>query len=733
MTRRRASQRPASPAPIVNLSRRRFLGGTIVAAGGLALGVHLPPRKAWAQAAAPSAFAPNAFVRLSTAGVLTVVVDKSEMGQGTFTSLPMIVAEEMDADWAKVTPVAAPTAPAYNHSEWSTFQGVGGSTSVSSSWKRLRQAGATARAMLIAAAAGRWGVPAGRLRTEPGVVVDPKTGRRLGYGALAAAAARLPVPENVALKKPADFRLLGKTTQRLDGPAKVAGTAEFGMDVERPGLLTAVVARSPIIGGKPKSFDDTAAMKVKGVRAVKKVSMGIAVIADGYWAAIKGRDALQVDWDPGPAAGWSSAAAAKGYKALAKKPGRPAARRGNAATAMARAHRTLDLDYHFPYLAHAPMEPLNCTVEIKDGAADVWVGTQFQTIDKITAAQVLGLPMSKVRLHTTLLGGGFGRRATPTADTVRLACEVAKDAGAPVKTVWTREDDIQGGYYRPQFYHRAKVGIDEKGEIVAWNHKIVGQSILADTPFAPFMIKDGIDAVSVEGAHNAPYEIPHFNVELHSPKAPVSVLWWRSVGHTHTAYAIETTIDRVAALAGRDPVEYRLAHLRKHPRHAAVLKKAAEMANWGKPRPAGRALGVAVHESFSSYVAEIAEVSFDERRGLKIHKVYCAIDCGFALNPGHIVAQVEGSVIFGLTSMLRGQITIEDGRVQQSNFHDYPMLRINETPEILVHVMESDAPPTGTGEPGVPPIAPAVANAIATLTGRTINRLPLSEAGIRVM
>jgi isoquinoline 1-oxidoreductase beta subunit len=537
----------------------------------------------------------------------------------------------------------------------------------------------------------------------------------------------LPAPKSVKLKDPKDWKIIGKPTRRLDTPEKISGRAQFGMDVQFPGLLTAVVARSPVFGGTVKSFDAAKARAVPGVRNVVQVPTGIAVVADHFWAAKLGRDALTIDWDLGPNAMLDTNALREQFRKLAVTPGAVAAQAGDVAAGLTRAAKTIEAEYAVPYLAHAPMEPENCTVRISADKCEVWTGTQFQTMDQGVAARITGLKPEQVEIHTAFLGGGFGRRANPTSDFVSEAVHVAKAAGAPVKTVWTREDDVRGGYYRPAFVHRARIGVGADGFPVAWQHTLVGQSILAGTPFEQAMVKNGIDATSVEGVSDSPYvkELPDYRVDLHSPKTGISVLWWRSVGHSHNAFVMESLIDELAHAAEKDPVEYRRTLLKNHPRHLGVLNAVAQKSGWGGALPRGRARGVAVHESFGSFVAQVAEVSIESGR-IRVHRVVCAIDCGVAVNPEAVAAQMESGIAFGLGAALHSALHFKDGRVQESNFHDYEVLRLNEMPRVETHIVNSGEKLGGVGETAVPPIAPAVANAIAALTGQRLRELPLT-------
>jgi isoquinoline 1-oxidoreductase subunit beta len=732
-------------------SRRDFLKAGALATGGLVIAFTVPGAKRFARAqptpAAP--FVPNAFLRVGSDDTVTVMLAHSEMGQGIWTTLPMLIAEELDADWSKIRVEHAPAAPAYAHTVFG-MQMTGGSSTTWSEFDRCRQAGATARAMLVQAAAQRFGVSPADCRTENGVVIAGS--KRARYGELAEAAARLPAPKTVALKDPKNWKLIGKPTKRLDTPEKISGRARFGMDMQFDGLLTAVVARPPVFGGKVKSLDDSKAKAVPGVRSVVRVPTGVAVVADHFWAAKLGRDALKIDWDLGPNAALDSATLREEFRRLSGFKGAPvpkgadvppappevrrltapkvsAAQAGKVEQGLSKAAKTIEAEYAVPYLAHAPMEPLNATVRIGRSKCEIWTGTQFQTLDQQLAAQITGLKPEQVEIHTTFLGGGFGRRATPTSDFVSEAVQVAKAAGAPVKTVWTREDDVHGGYYRPAYLHRARIGLGGNGLPTAWHHVIVGQSILAGTPFEPMMVKNGIDATSVEGVADSPYlkSLPDHLVDLHSPKLGIPVLWWRSVGHSHNAFVMESLIDELAQAAGKDPVEYRRLLLKGHSRHLAALNLAAERAKWGTPVAQGRARGVAVHESFGSYVAQVAEVSV-EKGAIRVHRVVCAIDCGVAVNPEAVRAQMESGIAFGLGAALHSKLSFKDGRVQQSNFHDYQVLRLHEMPVVEVHIVPSTDKMGGVGEPGVPPIAPAVANAVAALTGQRLRELPLTLA-----
>jgi len=712
---------------IINISRRDFLKTGALMGGGLVLGFSLPVRIPLAEGAARSSksFTPNAFIRIGTDNLVTVIVNKSEMGQGVYTALPMLIAEELECDWTRIQVEAAPVNPAYNHTEWGPLQGTGGSSSVRSTWMQFRKAGATARLMLVDAAAATWKVKPSACRAEKGFVIHDATKKKLSYGKLALNAAKMEPPKDVLLKDPKDFKVIGQSMKRLDTPEKVNGKGMFGIDVKVPGMLIAVVARSPVFGGKVKRYNADKARAVPGVRDVIQIDSGVAVIADHFWQARHGLDLLDIQWEEGDMAKLSTQDMRKEYAELARKPGTVAKKKGSAEEAMGKAAKQLEAEYEVPYLAHATMEPLNCLVDVRKESCEIWTGTQFQTADRNAAAKILGLKPEQVKLHTMLLGGGFGRRANPASDFVSEAAHVAKAVRKPVKVIWTREDDMRGGYYRPMWYDRISAGLDGDGKPIAWRHTIVGQSIISGTFFEQAMIKNGIDATSVEGAQDIPYNIPNTFVDLHSPKTGVPVLWWRSVGHSHTAFVVESFIDELAHAAGKDPYEFRKGLLTEHPRHKGVLELAAQKAGWGSPLAEGRARGIAVHESFGSFVAQVAEVSVKPSGEVRVHRVVCAIDCGRFVNPDIVEAQMESGIVFGLTAALHGAITFKDGRVEQSNFHDYPLLRMEQMPRVEVHIMPSKENPQGVGEPGVPPIAPAVANAIFASTGKRIRRLPI--------
>jgi isoquinoline 1-oxidoreductase beta subunit len=713
-------------------SRRKFLQTTALMGGGLIIGFHLPAfAKKLRNAAIPAAenFAPNAFVRIGKDNMITVIVNHSEMGQGAYTSLPMIIADELDADWSKVKFEAAPVDPVYNHPGFG-MQGTGGSTSTWVEWDRFRNAGATGRYLLVGAAAQTWNVDPSSLRTEKGFVIHDATGRKISYGELVDKAATITAPKEVKLKDVKDFKLIGKPTKRLDTPEKINGSGIFGLDVKIPGLLTAVIARPPVFGGKVKSFNADKAKAIPGVKEVVQIDRGIAVVANGFWPAKLGRDALEIVWDEGALSTLDSKTQTKQYADLAKQTGAVAKKEGDVTAAKDKAVKNFDVIYDLPYLAHAPMEPLNCVADVKADSCEIWVGTQFQTVDAMTAAGITGLKPNQIKLHTTLLGGGFGRRAVLDAHFVSEAVQVSKALKSPVKVVWTREDDIRGGYYRPRAYHTISAGLDASGKPLFWKHNIVCQSFGVGTSLEGMLLQNGVDGTAVEGAREIPYEVPNRTVEWNMAPNGVPTLWWRSVGSSHTAFVVEGFIDELAKAAGKDPFEYRRMLMEKSPRQKKVLEFVAAKAGWKNPLPAGRGKGIAVHESFGSVVGMVAEVSI-VRNNLRVHKMTVAVDCGQVVNPDTIKAQMEGCVVFGLTAALYGEISFENGRVKQRNFHDYKMVRMNEMPVVEVHIMDSKEKMGGVGEPGVPPVAPAVMNALFTLTGKRVRTLPLQPGDLK--
>ncbi|MFL9870975.1 xanthine dehydrogenase family protein molybdopterin-binding subunit [Paraburkholderia megapolitana] len=718
---------------VVRPSRRTFLKATgTVAAVGLIVGFEWvgTGRRALAATLPNAEFVPNAFVRVAPDNSITIIAKHVEMGQGAYTGLATILAEELDANWQDVRVESAPAdAKRYANLAFGTIQGTGGSSAMANSWMQMREAGAKARAMLVSAAAAQWQVPATELTTRDGSVHHTASNRTATYGSLASAAARLPVPDKVTLKSPQDFRLIGQQLPRVDVPPKTNGTAQFTLDVTFPGMLVALLQRPPLFGATVKSFDASAAKAVPGVVSVVQVPGGVAVVAKGFWAAKQGRDALKVEWDDTKAEKRSSDAIMSEYRQFAEKPGAFAKKVGDATQALAGAAKKVSATYSFPYLAHAPMEPLDAVVKLTADSCEIWAGDQFQTVDQGNAARTAGLDPQQVKIHTLYAGGSFGRRANVWSDYIVEAVSIAKALGAngtPVKLQWTREDDIHGGLYRPMYFHKLDAGLSADGKLVGWRHRIVGQSILAGTPFADGMIKDGIDATSVEGAANIAYAIPNISVELTTTKTGVPVLWWRVVGSSHTAFAVEAFIDEAAHAAGKDPFVFRRDLLAEEPRMRAVLELAAQKAGWdpATPLPKGRGRGIAVAEAFKTFVAQVAEVSVDKDGNVKVERVVCAVDCGTPINPDIITAQMEGGIGFGLGAALHSAITLKDGRVEQNNFDTYQVLRMSEMPKVEVHIVQSGEAPTGVGEPGVAPVGPAVANAIFAATGKRIHVLP---------
>lgn len=708
-------------------SRRQFL--LSAAAAGVLIVAARPEFIELAEAATPNdPPAPNDFIKIAADNSVTVVVKHLDKGQGVTTGLATIVADELDADWAQIRTEFAPAdAARYNNLLFGKIQGTGGSTSIANSWMQLRNAAAAAKAMLKTAAAETWGVRPEEIVVEKGVLRHKKTGRSASFGQMAAKAATMPAPVSVILKDPKDWIYIGKRVPRVDSVAKTSGQAIFALDVKRPGALTAALARSPRFGGAVKSFDAEAAKAQKGVVEVVQIPQGVAVLASDTWSALKGREALKITWDDAKAEKRSSDEIFEEYRRLAAESGKPAARRGDASAAIARAAKVIEAEFLFPFLAHAPMEPLNATIELKpDGGAEIWAGSQFQTVEQLTAARILGLKPEEVAINTVWAGGSFGRRANPSADYIAELAEIAKATRqkAPIHLVWTREDDLSGGLYRPATLHRIRVGLDEKGNLVGWEHKIVNQSFMTGTFLEAFAVKDSVDETAVEGASDTPYAIPNLSVDWREAKSPVTTLWWRSVGHSHSGQAVEVMMDEAAAAAGRDPLAFRLDLLRDKPRHAAVLKLAAEKAGYGERLPQGRGRGLAMHESFRSFVAMVADVTVSADGSVKVDRVVAAVDCGVPVNPDVIRAQVEGGIGYGLGAALRNAITLKEGVVEQSNFDGYEPLRMSDMPKIEVHIIPSREAPTGIGEPGVPPIAPAVTNAIYAATGKRLRSLP---------
>ncbi|MEN3976439.1 xanthine dehydrogenase family protein molybdopterin-binding subunit [Emcibacter sp. SYSU 3D8] len=707
-----------------DLDRRTFLKAT--AALGLVIGVSLPGAGRAIAAGLAKSFEPNAFVRVAPDNTVTVIIKHHEMGQGVTTGLATLVADEMDADWSQIRTEYAPANDALYKNLIFGFQATGGSTSIANSFDQMRMAGATARAMLVAAAAKDWGVAAASIVVSKG---ELSVGAyRATFGQMAAAAAALTPPENVTLKTPADYVYIGKSVPRLDVPAKSTGTETYTSDLQLPGLLTAVTAHPPKFGATVKSVDASAALAIKGVVKVVEIPEGVAVVAKGMWPAIQGRDALKIIWDEAKAETRSSADLVAAYKALLDTPGAVALNNGDVTAGLASGQTIIEAVYEFPYLAHAAMEPMNCVAWLHDGKLETWSGHQAPSLDRGNAAAAAGLGPDQVTVHTLPSGGSFGRRSTFNGDHIAEAVHIARAMGGevPIRLQRTREDDMRAGHYRPLYVHGLTAAIDDAGTITAWSHRIVGQSIYGSFPPFAALIKDGVDSSSVEGAATIPYAIPNARVDLHSPAVGVPVHVWRSVGNSHTAYAVETMIDELAAAAGKDPVAFRLALLTEKPRHAGVLRLAAEKAGWGTSLPQGVARGVAVHESFNTYVAQVVELRIADDGSVKVDRVVVAVDCGQVVNPDIIRAQMEGAVGFGLSATLYSELTLDRGAVTQGNFDGFEVLRLDRMPVVEVHIVDSTEQPTGVGEPGVPPIGPAVANAVAVLTGSRIRTLPMA-------
>ena len=703
------------------MNRRDFLKLTATSAigGGLLLGFALPARSETG-----ARFAPNAFLRIDRAGKVTFVMPHIEMGQGTHTSLPMLIAEELEVEVDKVAVEHSPADDKLYVNPLIGFQLTGASTAIRGMYVPLRQAGATARVMLVTAAAQRWKVDPSACRAEKGVVVHASSGRKLGYGSLVDAAAKLPVPEKVALKEPGEFKLIGTPHRRLDAAGKVNGRAKFGIDTRRPGMKFAALAASPTFGGKLVSFDEAKAKSVRGVSQVVRLDDAIAVVATNTWAAKQGLAAASPQWDAGPNAKLSTADIVEQLARASEKPGAVARREGDATAAIARAAKRIDAVYEQPFLAHATMEPMNCTVHLTKDGCDIWVGTQIPGITQAVVMKLTGLTREQVRIHNHLLGGGFGRRLE--FDGTARAVQIAQHVRGPVQVIWSREEDIRHDMYRPYYYDRLSAGVDAQGKAVAWSHRIAGSSIVAR--YNPAWIKDGVDPDAVEGSKDQPYELGAIQVDWVQQEPPgIPTAFWRGVGVTRGTFVVESFIDELAAQAGQDPLAYRLALLEKNPRAKAVLEIAAERSAWGKPLPAGQGRGIALCIGFGSFIAQVVQVGVEADGAVKPARVWCVVDCGVQVNPDTIRAQMESGIVFGLSAALHGEITIKDGRVEQSNFGDYRVLRINEAPRIDVQLVKSLEAPGGIGEPGTSCVMPALTNAIFAATGRRIRKLPVGE------
>ena len=721
------------PQSAGKLSRRTFLRTSAAAGGGLLLAVAWPGPARFAAAAGTSqveSFAPNAFVRIGPNGRIALIVCQVEMGQGTYTSMPMLIAEELEVGLNQVDVEAAPPDDKLYANPLLLFQATGGSTSVRAFWKPLREAGAAARILFVEAAAQTWGVDPASCHAEKGEVIHEPTGRRLAYGKLADKAATLPVPDiaKIVLKDPKDFTIIGKPVKRIDTPGKVDGSAKYGIDVRLPGMKIAALAICPEFGGKLKSVDEDKARLVKGVHQVVRLDDAVAVVADHMGAAKKGLAALDIEWDAGPNARLATADIVRDLDAASQKPGAVARKEGDVEKAFAAATRRIDAIYQMPFLAHAAMEPMNCTVHLSPDACEIWVGTQVLSRAQAAAAEITGLPKEKVKVHNHLIGGGFGRRLD--IDGVIWAVKVARQVEGPVKVIWTREEDIQHDLYRPYYYDRLSAGLDDKGMPIAWTDRVTASSIMAR--WAPPLFKNGLDMDAVDGAAEPPYDLPNILVDYVRQEPPgIETAFWRGVGPTHNIFVVESFIDELAAAARQDPFEYRRTLLAKSPRAKRVLELAAEKAGWGQALPKGEGRGLSVQHVFGTYLSQVAEVEVVKDGSVRVNRVVCAVDCGHVVNPDTVRAQIEGGVNFGITAALYGEITLKDGRVEQSNFDNYQMLRIDEAPRIEVHIVESTEDPGGMGEPGTSALAPAVANAIFAATGKRLRKLPVDTAALK--
>jgi isoquinoline 1-oxidoreductase subunit beta len=707
------------------LNRRSFLQVSAAAGGGLLVGTYFPSWTGSDGLSAAGSFEPNVWIKVNTDDTVRIMLTMLEMGQGVMTSMPMLVAEELDFDWTRIKTEWAGADAKYGNPNFGGQQLTAGSNSVRGMWKVLREAGATARVMLVTAAAQTWGVAEHTCTTDKGEVIHQASGRRMKYGALVDKAATLPLPTGVALKDPKNFKVLGNSLARLDVPEKVNGTAVFGIDVKLPGLLTATVVRCPVFGGKVARFNADKAKAVAGVKEVVQISTGIAVVADNYWSASRGAQALEITWAEGPLANLTSTEILTRYKELAQKPGKVARNDGNADAIIA-GSKSFERAFEAPFLAHATMEPMNCTADVRADGCDVYVPTQGQTPSHQAAVAASGLPADKVKIHVTYMGGGFGRRGE--ADFVIDAVETSKAVGKPVKVVWSREDDMQHDYYRPISYARMWGAVDGSGKPTVFKQHIVQQSLMKRIGGLP---PNGVDFISVDGSANLPYDIPNIRVEYTENDPGIPFGFWRSVGASFQGFVVEAFIDEMAAAAGKDPFEFRRDLLGKSPRHKAVLVLAAEKAGWGKPLASGRARGIAVMDAFGSYLAQVTEVSVDARGAVRVHRIVCTVDSGWVINPDTIKAQMEGGIVYGLTAALKGEITIKNGRVEQRHFGDYQMLRHNEMPEIEVYIVPSTEAPGGIGEPSTALAAGSLVNAVAAATGRRIYSLPIRAEQLR--
>ncbi len=720
--------KPENTSKTKTFSRRLFLETTALAGGGLIISYYIPAPMMNKAFAAPPPGAPlpkpNAFVQIAPDNTITIVINKLEMGQGVNTSMAQLIAEELECDWTKIRSVSASVDPAYNHTAFG-MQMTGGSTALISSWEQHRKIGASLREMLKSAAATRWGLPIAQVNAQNGFVVSKKG--KFSYGELAEEAGKLPLPEKPALKNEKDFKIIGKNVNRVDAADKSNGKAIFGIDVRIPGMLYAVVAKPPLEGAKIKSMDKKAATKVPGVVDVVEFYGRVAVLARNTHAAKVGRDALQVKWDNPTNGKFSSDGLMENFRAQAKEKGKIAKDTGGVDEAMKLAKKTVTAEYEFPYLAHAAMEPMNCTINYDGKKCEMWSGHQMPGVDQAVVAAALKLKPADVKVNVVYAGGSFGRRASKSSDYVLEAAELAKVVKKPLKVTWTREDDMRGGFYRPMNFHRVAMGFDDKNKLLAWDHKIVGQTVIGGSAFEGMMVKDGLEPTIFEGVADSHYQFPKFRCDQTRATSPVTTLWWRSVGHTHTAYVMETMIDELAEASGKDPLQLRKELLAKSERHMRVLNLLEKETGWGKKKaPKGRAWGLAIHESFSSVVGQVAEVSMVDGMP-KIHKVWAAVDCGLVVNPDQAKTQVEGAIVYGLSAALHQHVQFKDGQALQGNFNDYPVMRMIDMPEVKVAFVQGGGSPTGLGEPGVPPAAPAVANAIYKLTKKRLRSLPFSK------
>jgi len=718
--------RTTSRAPGTDLSRRGFLNASAAVGGGLMLGLSLPLGRS--KAAQSESFAPNAFIRIGSDGEIVLTMPYVEMGQGTYTSIPMLIAEELEVNLQQVRLEHAPPNEKLYANPMLGVQATGNSNAMRGAWKPLREAGATARTMLVTAAAKRWAVDAQSCRAQDGAVIHAPTGRRLTHGELAADAAKMPVPQNVTLKSPQDFKLIGTPVRRLDAPAKVNGTAVYGIDVRPPGVKIATLAQSPVFGGRVKSVDDAAAKAVKGVRQIVRLDDAVAVVADHMGAAKKGLAALKIEWDEGPHAALSTEAIARELDQATQRSGAVAQNIGDADKALAGATTRVEATYQVPFLAHATMEPMNCTVHFRSGECEIWIGSQAVARVQAMAAQAAGLPPEKVIVHNHLIGGGFGRRLE--ADGAVRAVQIAQHVDGPVKVVWTREEDIQHDMYRPYWFDRIAAGLDVRGRPVAWKNRFAGSSVIAR--WLPPAFRDGLDPDSTEGAIDLVYDLPNFHVEFVRVEPPgIPTAFWRSVGPSHNVFVTESFIDELATAAKQDAVAYRRALLDKSQRAKAVLDLAAEKSGWGQALPKGSGRGVSLQFVFGSYLAQVAEVDVSKEGAVRIRRVVCVVDCGTVVNPDTVQAQIQSGIVFGATAALHGEITLKNGRVEQSNFDSYPVLRIDEAPVIEVHVVKSAEPPGGMGETGTSAIVPAIANAIFAATGKRLRKMPVDASALK--